>query len=99
MEAYGSEQEKVATEARILIESLRTELLQTRETNSELQDTIARKEVGILDLRDQLRSSGESGEAQVTEMRHTIEGMRSHHEYEKKALREALTKVLLKHFL
>ncbi|GFS23762.1 interaptin-like isoform X1 [Elysia marginata] len=93
LEAYGSEQEKMATEARVLIESLRTELLQTRETNNELQDTIARKEVAVLDLRDQLRSSGESGEAQVTEMRHTIDGMRSHHEYEKKALREALTKV------
>ncbi|RUS77272.1 hypothetical protein EGW08_014963 [Elysia chlorotica] len=93
LEAYGSEQEKVATESRILIDSLRTELLQTRESNSELQDTIARKEVAVLDLRDQLRSSGESGEAQVTEMRHTIDGMRSHHEYEKKALREALTKV------
>ncbi|GFO50406.1 interaptin-like isoform x1 [Plakobranchus ocellatus] len=93
LEAYGADQEKVATEARILIDSLRSELLQLRETNSELQDTVARKEVAVLDLKDQLRSSGESGEAQVTEMRHTIDGMRSHHEYEKKALREALTKV------
>ena len=51
--------------------------------------------VVVLDLKDQLRSSGESTESQVTEMRHTIEGMRSHHEYEKKTLRDALNKVSL----
>ena len=50
-------------------------------------------QVVILDFKDQLRSCGESSETQVTEMRHTIDGMRSHHEYEKKTLRDALYKV------
>ncbi|XP_005105360.1 golgin subfamily A member 4 isoform X2 [Aplysia californica] len=93
LENYISEQDKISAESKLLVESLRKELMSLRDENSNIQDTVARKEVVILDLKDQLRSSGESTESQVTEMRHTIDGMRSHHEFEKKTLRDALNKV------
>ena len=37
-----------------------------------------------------MRSSRESSEAQVMELRHMMDGMKAHHEFEKKSLREAL---------
>ena len=44
-------------------------------------------------LQDQLRSARESGDTQARELRHMMEGMKAHHEFEKKSLGEALQQV------
>ncbi|CAL1534105.1 unnamed protein product [Lymnaea stagnalis] len=93
LEVSVREQDLRASESKALVDSLRKEVMSLRDENAELQDTIARKVVAVLDLQDQLRSTAESSDRQATEMRHTIEGMRSHHEYERKNWRESSTKV------
>ena len=45
LESYIAEQDKISAESKLLTESLRKELMSLRDTNAELQDTIARKEV------------------------------------------------------
>ena len=46
-----------------------------------------------MNLQDQLRSARDAGDSQVTELRHMMEGMKAHHEFERKSLREALQQV------
>ena len=60
------------------------------------QETIGKSQVTEMNLQDQLRSARDAGDNQVTELRHMMEGMKAHHEFEKKSLREALQQVSIK---
>ncbi|KAH9500971.1 hypothetical protein Btru_069370 [Bulinus truncatus] len=93
LEVTVQERELRSGQSTALVDSLRKEVMTLREENSQLQDTVARKVVSILDLQDQLRSSSESKETQVIDMKHTIEGMRAHHEFERKTWKESVIKV------
>nr|KAI8756306.1 putative leucine-rich repeat-containing protein DDisoform X1 [Biomphalaria glabrata] len=93
LEVSIQEKEVRSGQSNMLVDSLRKEVMSLREENSQLQDTVARKVVSILDLQDQLRSSSEMKETQAIDMKHTMEGMRAHHEYERKTWKESLNKV------
>ncbi|KAK7115731.1 trichohyalin-like [Littorina saxatilis] len=82
--------ETAADESRLLMDSLRHEVVALKDSNATLQETVGRSQVTEVHLQDQLRSARESGEGQTMELRHMMEGMKAHHEFEKKSLREAL---------
>ncbi|XP_076465151.1 uncharacterized protein LOC143296965 [Babylonia areolata] len=79
-----------ADESRLLVESMRHEIMTLKDSNAQLQESLGKSQVKEVTLQDELRSVRDAGDGQAMELRHMMEGMKAHHEFERKALRESL---------